>query len=42
MFILEKEEYRKEHITCDGSLDYRNDLQPTIKLIESTNNVSLI
>ncbi|KAI8883728.1 hypothetical protein K501DRAFT_323360 [Backusella circina FSU 941] len=38
MFILEKEEYKRENITCDASLDYRNDLQPTIKLIESTSN----
>ncbi|CEP20169.1 hypothetical protein [Parasitella parasitica] len=38
MFVLEEREYKKENIRCDESLDYRNDLQPTISLIESSKN----
>lgn len=40
MFVLEENEYKKENIQCDDSFDYRNDLQPTIDLIESAKNVS--
>lgn len=40
MFVLEEKEYKKENIQCDDSFDYRNDLQPTIDLIESIKNVS--
>ncbi|CAO3636718.1 unnamed protein product [Mucor hiemalis] len=35
MFVLEEKEYKRENIFCDDSFDYRNDLQPTIDLIES-------
>lgn len=38
MFVLEEKEYKRENIRCDDSLDYRNDLQPTIQLIESIKN----
>ncbi|KAI9470558.1 MAG: P-loop containing nucleoside triphosphate hydrolase protein [Benjaminiella poitrasii] len=38
MFVLEEMEYRRENIQCDDSFDYRNDLQPTINLIESAKN----
>ncbi|CAO3658158.1 unnamed protein product [Rhizopus microsporus] len=38
MFVLEENEYKKENIQCDDSFDYRNDLQPTIDLIESAKN----
>lgn len=38
MFVLEEKEYKRENIHCDESLDYRNDLQPTIQLIESVKN----
>ncbi|RCI03296.1 hypothetical protein CU098_005646 [Rhizopus stolonifer] len=38
MFVLEEKEYKKENIQCDDSFDYRNDLQPTIDLIESIKN----
>ncbi|KAL9537353.1 hypothetical protein MBANPS3_011851 [Mucor bainieri] len=38
MFVLEEKEYQREHIRCDASFDYRNDLQPTISLIESAKN----
>lgn len=39
MFVLEEKEYKREGIHCDDSFDYRNDLQPTIDLIESVKNV---
>jgi myosin heavy subunit len=35
MFVLEEKEYQRENIQCDASFDYRNDLQPTIQLIEN-------
>ncbi|KAI7897194.1 P-loop containing nucleoside triphosphate hydrolase protein [Mucor mucedo] len=38
MFVLEEKEYARENISCDDSFDYRNDLQPTINLIESVKN----
>ncbi|CAO0791678.1 unnamed protein product [Mucor circinelloides] len=38
MFVLEEKEYKRENIRCDESFDYRNDLQPTINLIESAKN----
>ncbi|KAG0764372.1 hypothetical protein G6F57_007446 [Rhizopus arrhizus] len=38
MFVLEEKEYKREGIHCDDSFDYRNDLQPTIDLIESVKN----
>ncbi|KAI8985278.1 P-loop containing nucleoside triphosphate hydrolase protein [Pilobolus umbonatus] len=38
MFVLEEQEYRKENITCDDTFDYRNDLRPTISLIENVKN----
>ncbi|KAI8638229.1 P-loop containing nucleoside triphosphate hydrolase protein [Parasitella parasitica] len=38
MFVLEAREYKEENIRCDESLDYRNDLEPTINLIESSKN----
>ncbi|GAA5812272.1 hypothetical protein MFLAVUS_005723 [Mucor flavus] len=38
MFVLEEKEYKRENIFCDESFDYRNDLQPTINLIESIKN----
>ena len=38
MFVLEEKEYQRENIFCDESFDYRNDLQPTINLIESAKN----
>lgn len=38
MFVLEEKEYKRENIQCDESFDYRNDLQPTISLIESVKN----
>lgn len=41
MFVLEEKEYKRENIFCDDSFDYRNDLQPTINLIENVKNVSL-
>lgn len=42
MFVLEEKEYKRENIFCDESFDYRNDLQPTINLIESVKNVSFL